>query len=507
MFHSQPWHLAAFFVLMPIAVLIATNLGLGANGLFVSILAVAALVAVGGIMLKRLKAAFRSRSEAFAFLLTGNVEVTSPLEGETQIDEEDAAYGDGPPEAPYALPLPAPPVSAPRRLPEQLAIHSLSDPRAYEDRLNLAPGLRPHADEVLSGRISIFGVSGSGKSNTLAILCEEMARLGVPLLLADTEDEYSALCHPDFFPRGYLAGSVDALKRADIPRYLAVDEQGAATFGRVVIEQGLQVILNLNSYATDEEAARVMIGIIKGMRDWEEERMSDDRVSCMFILEEASVWLPQNARESLLSRECLAELQQALFATVVRRGRKRGIGFTFATQRIAEIDKRAMSSSWTILHRQTQDVDLKRYEELGVDPEQAMALADGEAFVFSPQISNRRSQFRLRRSPHGAKTPGLASVLRHRRTLRSVPVQLDAYAFATSATCQQRDMPTSNGTMALPIQEEQQSVPPVSELEKAVQAWKSGANSVRKLQTALGDITYYRANELYRQMRQRRLID
>ena len=511
MFHSKPWHLAAFFVLMPIAVLIATNLGLGANGLFVSILAVAALVAVGGIMLKRLKAAFRSRSEAFAFLVTGNVEVTYPLEGETQIDEEDTAYGDGPPEAPYVLPLaaPAPIASAPRRLPEQLAIHSLSDPRAYEDRLNLAPDLRPHADEVLSGRISIFGVSGSGKSNTLAVLCEEMARLGVPLLLADTEDEYSALCHPDFFPRGYLAGSVDALKRADIPRYLAVDEQGAATFGRVVIEQGLQVILNLNSYATDEEAAQVMVGIIKGMRVWEEERMADDRVSCMFILEEASVWLPQNARESLLSRECLAALQQALFATIVRRGRKRGIGFTFATQRIAEIDKRAMSSSWTILHRQTQDVDLKRYEEFGIDREQAMNLVDGEAFVFSPTESNARYRFRLRRSPHGARTPGLESVLRHRRALYTVPVQLDTYAFTAAALEQQRNSP-AHLTAVAPAQsvEEKQHEPPlISELERAVQAWKSGANSVRKLQTALGDITYYRANELYRQMRQRRLID
>jgi len=358
---------------------------------------------------------------------------------------------------------------------------------------------------VLSGRISIFGVSGSGKSNTVAVLCEEIGRFGVPFILADSEDEYSPLCHPEFLPRGYLAGSVDALNNVHIPHYLAVDEEGAQAFGQAVIDQGLQVILNLSSYETDEEAAKVMIGIIKGMRAWEEARDSDNRVSCMFLLEEASIWLPQNSRESLLSKECLAELQQAFFATVVRRGRKRGIGFAFATQRVAEIDKRAMSSSWTILHRQTQDVDLKRYEELGVDRDQALKLADGEAFVFSPLESNQRYRFRLRHSPHGARTPGLESVLRHRRTLRNAPVELHAYAFASSALEPQRDTSFSGVTSVLPVQEEQRSTPQVNELEKALEAWKRGETSVRKLQKAL-NVTQYQAYELYRQLKERRLI-
>jgi len=494
--HAKPLHIIAFFILIGPAALIAQAAGMGTDGLFIAILLIGAVVVVVPWLFQRAMHSFGDRGAFLDFLLT-------PGTAQVFIEEEmpPATY-QVQDEAPvYALP----PAHVSRVLPEQIAFHTLDDPRAYESRLRLAPNLRPHADMILSGRISIFGVSGSGKSNTVAVLCEEIARFGVPFILADSEDEYSPLCRSEFLPRGYLAGSVDALSSVSIPRYLAVDETGAQAFGHAVIDQGLQVILNLTSYETDEEAARVLIGIIQGMRAWEEARVSDDRVSCMFILEEASIWLPQNPRESLLSKECLAELQQAFFATVVRRGRKRGIGFTFAAQRIAEIDKRAMSSSWTILHRQTQDIDLKRYEELGVDREQVMNLADGEAFVFSPLENHGRYQFRLRHSPHGAKTPGLESVLRHKRMLHRNPMPLGTYEFTTSAGERQKDTEVSSITNVLLAQEDQQSVVQASELEKALEAWKHGETSVRKLQKAL-NVTQYQAYELYRQLKERRLI-
>ncbi len=495
--HAKPLQIIAFFILIGPAALIAQATGLGTDGLFIAILLIGGAVIVVPWLFRQAVYSFGDRKAFLEFLL-------APTTLEHLLEEEGLS-------SPYeireevSVPTLPPPTSAKRMLPEQRGFHTLHDLRANEPHLYLAQNLRPHADQMLSGRISIFGVSGSGKSNTLAVLCEEIARLGVPLLLADTEDECSTLCHPEFLPRGYLAGSIKVMRKVGVPHYLALDEQGAYAFGQAVIEQGLQVILNLNSYETDEEAARVMIGIIKGMRAWEEAREADSRVSCMFLLEEAAIWLPQNPRESLLSKECLAELQQAFFATVVRRGRKRGIGFTFATQRIAEIDKRAMSSSWTILHRQTQDVDLKRYEELGVDPDVALTLADGEALVFSPLGSNECYRFRLRHSPNGARTPGLESVLRHRKTLHDAPVQLHAFAFASSPPERQLDPPAPSITNKVASEEEQLSIAQVTELEKALEAWKSGETSVRKLQKAL-NVTQYQAYELYRQLKERRLI-
>ncbi len=127
---------------------------------------------------------------------------------------------------------------APRPLVEQQAVHSLNDPRAYGDRLHLAPDLRPRADELLSGRISIIGVSGSGKSNTVAVLCEELAWRWVPFMLCDTEDEYAPLCDErrTWLSRGYLAGSPQALHEAvkPLPHFIPVDHAGAFAFGQVL---------------------------------------------------------------------------------------------------------------------------------------------------------------------------------------------------------------------------------------------------------------------------------
>jgi len=272
---------------------------------------------------------------------------------------------------------------------------------ALEDCLNLAPDFRPHADTVLSGRGAVLGVSGSGKSNTIATLSEELGRLEVPFILADTEDEYQSLCDPRYLPFG---------RRMDA-RKVTVDN--AESFGRYVLDNGWQVILNLQSYPPDA-AAFVMANIIAGMRKWQEERESGDRLSSMLILDEAAHWLPQQTRESQLSDEALVAMQQAFFDDLVRRGRKRGLGVTLATQRSAEIDKRALQSNWKVLHRQTEEADLKRYEAMGLSKEETLSLHDGEAFIFNAQVSKKRVQLRRRHSEHGADTPGLASVRKHR---------------------------------------------------------------------------------------------
>lgn len=59
--------------------------------------------------------------------------------------------------------------------------------------------------------------------------------------------------------------------------------------GQRILREMRQVILNLQSYATDDEAALIMVEIIRGLKDWEESRASEDRVSCMVVLEEATI--------------------------------------------------------------------------------------------------------------------------------------------------------------------------------------------------------------------------
>jgi hypothetical protein len=70
---------------------------------------------------------------------------------------------------------------------------------------------------------------------------------------------------------------------------------------------------------------------------------------------------------------------------------------------------------WTILMRQTQAAEFRLYREFGIEPEEALSLAQGEAFVLTAGRPLERHQFWRRYSPDGAKTPGLAELREHQR--------------------------------------------------------------------------------------------
>lgn len=287
-------------------------------------------------------------------------------------------------------------------LPEPRETPLLTSPSIREeDAFNLGATCKVHADEILSGRGTIIGVSGSGKSNSVAVLCEECGSKDVPLLLADTEDEYPSL--KPWFPHGMLLNAEN------------LQASQGKSFGRYLLDNHVQAIVNLQSYEMDE-AALLLVKIITGMKEWEEE--SEEKLSSMVILEEAAIWLPQNPKQSLLHNPAtLAALQQIFFGVMVARGRKRGLGLAIAAQRIAELDKRALQSSWKIYHRQTENTDLNLYKESGIAREDAENLRDGEAFISTGRMSRKRVQMRMRYSPHGAKTPGLASIRKHQERL------------------------------------------------------------------------------------------
>ena len=290
-------------------------------------------------------------------------------------------------------------------------IPQIESPRPRDEYLNISEDYQPHADEFLSGRKLIAGISGSGKSNSVADVCEEFGRLGVPMILADTENEYQALGNKRYLPNYMLADRSHVTK------------DNAEQFGHYILENHKQVILDLTDYDA-EEGAWVMVNIIKGMKAWEEKFANELRIPCEFLLEEAPTWLPQNAGESpLKGTEVWQPLQDAFFNNLVRKGRKRGLGITVICQRVAEIDKRALQSNAKILHRQTDINDLKKYREMGLKDEETLSLGDGEAYFFSSKVSKKLIQMRLRNSPHGANTPGLKALQAH--SITGTPSVLD----------------------------------------------------------------------------------
>jgi hypothetical protein len=309
-----------------------------------------------------------------------------------------------------------------------------------------------------------------------------------------------------------MAGSPGLLRESPELRnhFIAVDERGAVDFGKAILEDALQVVFNLKSYQSDDEAARVMCGVIEGMNSWEESKSNDKRVPCMVFLDEASKWLPQNLGESYVSKDTLSLLHQTFFGTLVRRGGKRGFGLVVAAQRIVEIDKRCLQSLWKFLFKQTETIDIARYERQGLTREAILSLRPGECFIFSPQVLGFPCAMRQRRSPHLAHTPGLAELRQHhartstsplRRSYATSVLPQEDEAFiqrATSVLVRNPDGSARREEVPAPILPTQNTRAEDIPLERAIHAWNSGINSVSKIEQVWG-LTNHQARRL-RQM-------
>ncbi|MBO0783915.1 MAG: hypothetical protein J2P37_34340 [Ktedonobacteraceae bacterium] len=470
---------AAFFLSTPLLVGAAELLHMGFSGLVIGTVGAGAVGLVGKHLLE--KEEVRGRLSRFSVLeRLRNANWGALLES---IDEQ-GKY-DSP-----ASPQPAlPPV-------EQSS-----------EEMQFGPTLHPTANLILSGRKVLFGVSDAGKSNNIAVIAEEIGGpgYGVPLFLLDTEDEYRKLVD-----KKYLT------KPVWIDRNKLPPEQAFA-FAQWAVHDLRQVVINLQSYE-DAEAAWLMIGLIKGVQAYQEGQ--EARIPCEFILDEAAVWLPQNPSQSTLSKvmvddpdgnqdeegkqvSLLSLLERAFFSVIVRRGRKRGMGFTLATQRPAEVNKSALQANWLFLMKQTQPADWQVYKQFGIKPEDALSLKAGETFVFAPGKPMERHRFRLRKSPHGAKTPGLSELRQHQQHLAGQPAQPQPVMRQLS--------------IVLPVEEEEEDAElagievdtELSEREqlydRALQAWEQGARSIRTMQQAL-DLNFNEARELMEEMNEQGLI-
>jgi len=227
------------------------------------------------------------------------------------------------------------------------------------------------------------------------------------------------------------------------------------------------------------------------MHAWESNRANGSRVPCMVFLDEANKWLPQNERESYLRREVQVELQKAMFGTMVRRGGKQGLGLALTTQRIVELDKRALQTTWKFLFQQSEQVDIDRYRALGLDKDEIMTLRRGECFVYSPQVIGFRIAMRARRSPHLAHTPGLEQLLAHRRRLRPVEY-VTSRSFTGQGETQAREEPGEQvpTTETLPLTSTLRSsatrhTRPQTMLERALEMWNAGHQTVLEMAIAL----------------------
>jgi uncharacterized protein len=169
------------------------------------------------------------------------------------------------------------------------------------------------ANQVATGRTCVLGSSGSGKSYTVGVLCEELCRNEIPFAIIDTEGEHTGLKEKfDTIWVGQEAGcdiSWDSLDVKDLAKQ-APDIS--------------PLILDVSDLSDPREKVSSFVDALYAT-------LTERRTPYLLVVEEADKFVPQYGQRA------------PIFAEVARRGRKRGMGMMICSQRPSLVDKNVLS--------------------------------------------------------------------------------------------------------------------------------------------------------------------
>lgn len=284
--------------------------------------------------------------------------------------------------------------------------------------LLLAKNFQPDVDLLLSEGVNVFGVPGSGKSTLMSLLCEQLGRFSLPQLIIDTEGEYRRLVNA--LPHGIVATA------------------NRCPSGYDILHKGLQVVLDLSTWHSEEAAALALVQLMNELFVVAGAQMqSGDAVPCAIHLDEGGFWLPQ-AQVDYFSKDTRKALYTA-FVRLVNRGRKLGLVPFIYTQFISQIHKDVIRRGGVlVLMRQVLDLDLRRYAEYipDFDDERAdavRAFSKGKAAVVLPDGSCPIVTFYQCETEHASATPTVQAAL---AKFADMSINLDALTLRDLDTAQ-----------------------------------------------------------------------
>ncbi len=234
-------------------------------------------------------------------------------------------------------------------------------------------GVVANLERLLIHRLAIQGNSGSGKSWLLRTLIEG-THGHVQHLIVDPEGEFRTL--REVFDDYIILAASDG--------DLIITPESAENTARLLIEEGVNIILDLSEFGETERDA-ICAAVVHGL-------MSLSREAWRYILvvvDEAQTLAPQAVNG--VSLDALTDLAM--------RGRKRGFGLVVATQRLALLNKNLLAMcSNRLIGLTTLGNDMKRAsEELGFNTQERQklkALEPGEFFAFGPALSQEVTKVR-----------------------------------------------------------------------------------------------------------------
>ncbi len=247
--------------------------------------------------------------------------------------------------------------------------------------------------DLIGQSIAILGIKGSGKSNTAAVLMEELLTAGIPICVVDIAGEYHTL--KDNYPHLSVIGRSITTK-TDVDLHPGNAEQLAGQ----VYENGVSVVVDVSGYQAD---VRPEVLSVFFRRVWH--LAARLRIPQVVFLEEAHNWIPQR-KNTLVSD---------IFIDLAAEGRKRGLSLIMVGQRSARIHKDTLTQAdISFLHRVRHPTDIRIYQDMIPRKPQwvrdsVFKLKTGEALAL---VDDRvlRVQIRERITRHVGATPTVHNI-------------------------------------------------------------------------------------------------
>jgi uncharacterized protein len=267
--------------------------------------------------------------------------------------------------------------------------------------LEIVPGLRLPA-EAVTETFALLAKRGAGKSNTAAVLAEELHHAGLPWVAVDPKGDYWGLRSSADGTSPGLPVPIFGGLRGDLP----LEPEAGALIADLIVESNLTCVLDVSEFASKAAQTRFLTDFAERLYRQHGKHPQPRHL----ILEEADDYLPQRVMRD--QARCVGA-----WTRIVTKGRQRGLGITLVSQRSAVVNKDALTQTETLIALRTtapQDrkaiLDWVDYHAVARELVDSLpSLADGEAWVSSPHWLGimQRIRFRRRATFDSGATPTL----------------------------------------------------------------------------------------------------
>jgi hypothetical protein len=286
--------------------------------------------------------------------------------------------------------------------------------------------------QVAGESTAILAKKGAGKSNTAKVIVEEVLdHGGVQVVVLDPIGHWWSLrAGADGKPKGGYPVAVFGGMHGDLP----LEPTAGALLAQTAVESGQSIILDVSSLDSNGAMQRFVYEFLEELYKLKQRVPTPT----LLVLEEADEFAPQDPKGTNVPRMVGAANR------ISKRGRGRGIGMLYVTQRSAALNKNVLDQADTLIVMRTIGPRDRTAIEGWVKHQDAAGMEDvlpslpgletGEAWVWTPERQLlERVKIRKARTFDSSLTPkpGQAAVVANVK-----PIDVDALGAAIKATAE-----------------------------------------------------------------------